>query len=80
MGFLDKARAKATEAMDKHGDKIHQGLNKAGELADRRTQGRHTDKITNAKTKAPEALEKLNKKNGGQSPSDGGTVPPPPPR
>ncbi len=79
MGFLDKARAKATEAVDKHGDKIQQGLNKAGDMADKRTQGRHTDKITKAKSKAAEAMVKLNKKDDGRPPSDGGAVPPPPP-
>lgn len=78
MGFLDKARAKATEAVNKHGDKINQGLDKAGNLADKRTQGRHSDKIANAKTKAVQAMEKLNQ-NGGRPPSDGGAVPPPPP-
>jgi ABC-type transporter Mla subunit MlaD len=79
MGFLDKARAKATEAVNKHGDKINQGLDKAGNLADKRTQGRHSDKIANAKTKAAQALDKLNQ-NDGRPPSDGGAVPPPPPR
>lgn len=79
MGFLDKAKAKATEAVNKHGDKINQGLDKAGNLADKRTQGRHSDKIANAKTKAAEAMDKLNKKDG-PPPSDGGTAPPTPPR
>lgn len=79
MGFLDKARAKATEAVNKHGDKINSGLDKAGNLADKRTQGRHSDKIATAKTKAAEAMDKLNKKDG-PPPNDGGAVPPPPPR
>ncbi|WP_343819163.1 Rv0909 family putative TA system antitoxin, partial [Colwellia asteriadis] len=36
-GLADQAREKATELVDQHGDKVEQGLEKAGQLADERT-------------------------------------------
>ena len=80
MGFLDKAKATAADAADKHGDKIDRGLDKAGDLADQRTQGKHSDKIAQAKTKAADALDNLNGKNDpptpGTKPDNTGTPPP----
>lgn len=64
MGFLDKAKAKLTDAVDKHGDKISGGIDKAAAAADRKTGGKHTDKIAGATGKARDALDKRNKKNG----------------
>lgn len=64
MGFLDRAKARAADAVGKHGGKIDQGLNKAGDMADKRTQGKHTDKIAGARGKASDALKKLNRKEG----------------
>ena len=68
MGFLDKfkldkVKKAATDAVDKHGDKITQGLDKAGEIADKKTGGKHHDKIETAKSKTEDALEKLDGKN-----------------
>jgi len=63
MGFLDKAKAKLTDAVDKHGDKISGGIDKAAAAADRKTGGKHTDKIAGATGKARDALGKLDKKN-----------------
>lgn len=63
MGFLDKAKAKLTDAVDKHGDKISDGIDKAAAAADRKTGGKHTDKIAGATGKAREALDKLDRKD-----------------
>ena len=63
MGFLDKFKKKATETVDKHGDKINDGLDKAGEFVDKKTGGKHTDKIETATSKAGDALDKLDGKN-----------------
>ncbi len=83
MGFLDKAKAKAADAVDKHGDKIDQGLDKAGEMADKRTHGQHSDKIADARGKATDALGKLDDKNDAKAddlppntPPAGSTPPP----
>lgn len=65
MGFLDKAKKQLTDAVDKHGDKIADGVDKAARTADQRTQGKHSDKIAKGSAKAKEALEKLDRKNDG---------------
>ena len=45
MGFLDDAKAKLTDAVDKHGDKIADGLTKAGDAVDKKTGGKYTEHI-----------------------------------
>ena len=63
MGFLDKAKGKLTEAVDKHGDKVGDGINKAAEALDDKTGGKHAPKIATGAEKAKEALDKLDGKN-----------------
>lgn len=63
MGFLDDAKKKLTKAVDQHGDKIASGIDKAAAAADKKTGGKHTDKIAKATTKAKDGLDKLDKKN-----------------
>lgn len=63
MSFLDKAKAKLTEAVDQHGDKIAQGIDKAAHLANEKTGGKHADKIDKATVKAREALDQLDGKD-----------------
>ena len=61
MGFLDKFKDKAADAVGKHGDKISGGLDKAGEFADKKTKGKYTDKIAMGKGKIGEGMSKLDK-------------------
>ena len=63
MGFLDKAKGKVTKAVDQHGDKIADGMDKAAVAANRKTGGKHGAKIAQANTKAKDALDKLDGKN-----------------
>ena len=70
MSFLDKAKARLTKAVDDHGDKIAQGIDKAGHLVNEKTGGKHADKIDRATGKARDALDSLDGKND--------DVPPPP--
>ena len=63
MSFLDKAKNAASDAVDKHGDKIADGIDKAAGLADQKTGGKHSDKIAGGVAKAKEALDKLDGKN-----------------
>ena len=63
MGFLDKLKSKATEAVDKHGDQIAGGLDKAAGMVDKRTKGKYSDKIKTGNQKAKDALDKLDNKN-----------------
>ena len=63
MGFLDKVKGKATEMVDKHGDQISDGLDKAAGLVDKKTKGKYRDKIATGNQKAKDALDKLDDKN-----------------
>ena len=63
MGFLDDAKAKLTEAVDKHGDKIADGIDKAAEMVDDKTDGKHADKLATGAEKAKDALDKLDGRN-----------------
>jgi hypothetical protein len=63
MGFLDNAKDKLTKAVDQHGDKIAQGIDKAAQLANEKTGGKHADKIDTATGKARDALDSLDGKN-----------------
>lgn len=63
MGFLDDAKKKLTEAVDSQGDKIGDGLEKAGELIDQKTDGKFGDKVDLGVDKAKDALDGLDGKN-----------------
>ncbi|MGA8256698.1 MAG: antitoxin [Nocardioides sp.] len=63
MGFLDKLKGKATQAVDQHGDKISDGIDKAADFADKKTGGKHHDKIEKATGKAKTGLDKLDGKS-----------------
>ncbi len=62
MSFLDKAKKQLTSAVDKHGDKIAKGLDKAAVEADKRTGRKHSDKISKGVKAAKSGLEKLDGK------------------
>lgn len=55
--MFDKLKKKAEQAVDEHGDKIAQGLDKAGDMVDKKTGGKYSDKIDTGVDKAKEALE-----------------------
>jgi hypothetical protein len=63
MSFLDKAKEKLSKVVDDHGDKIAQGIDKAGAFANEKTGGKHADKIEQATGKARDALDSLDGKN-----------------
>ena len=63
MGFLDKAKAAARDAVDKHGDKIEKGIDKGLAAADKKTGGKHTDKLNSAGQKLRDGLDKLDGKD-----------------
>ena len=63
MGFLDDAKKKLEDAVDKHGDKIAEGLDKAGDLVDKQTKGKYSDKIEGGVAKAKDTLDGLDGKN-----------------
>ena len=63
MGFLDKLKKQAGDAVDKHGDQIAKGIDKAAGLADAKTKGKHGDQIAKGAATAKNALDKLDGKN-----------------
>ena len=63
MSFMDKAKAALTDAVDQHGDKIAQGIDKAGSVVNEKTGGKHADKIDQATGKARDALDSLDGRN-----------------
>lgn len=63
MGFLDKLRGKATEAVDKGGDKIGDAIDKAKEFVDEKSGGKLGDKGDAAAEKAKDALDGLDGKD-----------------
>jgi MT0933-like antitoxin protein len=59
MSFLDDAKKKLTGAVTEHGDKIKDGLDKAGQTIDEKTGGKFTDKIEHGTKAAGDALDSL---------------------
>jgi hypothetical protein len=63
MGFLDKIKGQARSAVDRHGDSIATGVDKAADAIDKKTGGKHPDHIVKGRTQAKDALDKLDGKN-----------------
>jgi ElaB/YqjD/DUF883 family membrane-anchored ribosome-binding protein len=59
MGFLDKAK----DALQGKSDEAAKVLDKAGDLIDDKTKGKHTDKIDKAVDKAKDAVDKIDTTN-----------------
>ena len=59
MGAMDEMKDKAKDAAGQHGDKVDEGIDKAGEMAKEKTGGQHDDKIDKGVDKAQEAADKL---------------------
>ena len=53
MGMLDKVKG----IVSKNSEKIHSGIEKAGDVIDKKTKGKYTDKLN----KVDEAAKKLDK-------------------
>jgi hypothetical protein len=56
---LDGLKDKAKEAVGQHGDKVDQGVDRAGQFADERTGGKHTSQIDQGEQKAKEGLDRF---------------------
>ena len=62
MGIFDTLKRvvrKADDVVDKHEDKIVDGLDKAGDVIDEKTGGKHSDKIDKGVAKAKEQVRKM---------------------
>jgi hypothetical protein len=63
MSLFDKLRRKGTSAVDEHGDKIGQGVDKAADVADDKTGGRYGEQIDTGTEKTKDALDSLDGKD-----------------
>jgi hypothetical protein len=54
MGFLDKVK----DLLSKNADKVDTAIDKAGDIADQKTQGKYTDKIDKVQDAAKKAVDK----------------------
>ena len=63
MGILDKIKKQAGDAVDKHGDKIAKGIDKAAGIADSKTHGKRSGQIGKGATAAKNVLDKLDTKH-----------------
>ncbi|QYJ02746.1 antitoxin [Nocardioides panacisoli] len=63
MGFFSKAKDKLTKAVDDHGDKISDGIDKGAAKLSEKTGGKYDDKIQQGTDKAKDALDKLDGKD-----------------
>jgi hypothetical protein len=63
MGFLDTVKSKLTGAVNSQGEKIADGLDKAGDVVDDKTGGKFGDKIDTGVDKAKDALDGLDGKD-----------------
>jgi hypothetical protein len=64
MGFLSDIKSKLTKTVDSQGDKIiGDGLDKAADLVDEKTDGKYADKIDSGVDKAKDALDNLDGKD-----------------
>lgn len=76
MGFLDKAK----DLLGKNADKVDTAINKAGDLVDKKTQGKYASTVNKVQDAAKKAVHD-NAGAGGQVPpgQQSGQVPPPQP-
>ncbi len=59
MGRLDELKDKAKGLVSENRDKIEQGLEKAGDMINQKTGGKHEDKIDKGLAKAKDGLDKV---------------------
>lgn len=63
MGLLDDAKAKLSAAVDSHGDKIADAVDRAADVINEKTGGKLGDKVDVGADKAKDALDSLDGKN-----------------
>ncbi|QFZ24344.1 antitoxin [Saccharothrix syringae] len=56
---FDELKEKAKDALGQHGDKVDQGVDRAGQFVDERTGGQHTEHIQQGTEKAKEGLDRF---------------------
>jgi hypothetical protein len=67
MGFMDKVKG----MLGQHGDKVDQGVERAGDMVDDKTGGKHAAHVDKAQDAARDRIDKL----GGDGTAGGGNAP-----
>ncbi|CAN5348803.1 hypothetical protein BH11ACT7_BH11ACT7_37530 [soil metagenome] len=68
MGFLDKAFKTGKDLLGKNADKVDQAIDKAGDLVDKKTQGKYAGTVDKVQDQAKKAAAKA--AESGQAPPD----------
>jgi uncharacterized protein YjbJ (UPF0337 family) len=55
MSIKDKVR----NLIGRHGDKVDKAIDKAGDIADRKTKGKYSDRIDSAQSEAKKAVDRM---------------------
>jgi hypothetical protein len=63
MGFLDKAKGALKKGVDAQGEKIGEGVDKAAEVADEKTGGKHGRQFDQGADRTKDALDGLDGKD-----------------
>jgi hypothetical protein len=79
MGKLEEMKNKAKDLVTENRDRIDDGLEKAGDMINQRTGGKHEDKIDQGLAKAKEGLDRAEGKDGNEAAESAATPPPPTP-
>jgi MT0933-like antitoxin protein len=59
MGMFDNIKDKAQDLVDSQGDKVGEGLDKAGDFVDDKTGGKYSEQIDQGADRAKDALDGL---------------------
>ncbi|SEN38555.1 antitoxin [Actinacidiphila rubida] len=62
---LGMSKAKTDDMMRQHGDKVDQGIDKAGQAVDSKTGGKHSDQVQTGVDKTKDAAHKYGEQDGG---------------
>ncbi len=57
--MFDNLKKKASDLVDGHGDKVGDGIDKAGDTIDERTGGQHADQVDTGQQKLKDGLDGL---------------------
>ena len=67
---------KAAEFVGENSDKVKGGIDKAGNFVDQKTGGKYSDKIDGIQSKASQAVDNLDRKQGPDTGNPSGQTPP----
>jgi hypothetical protein len=69
VGFLDELKQQAVLAANKHGDRIAEGIDKAGEAVNKATDNKYAHQVRKAQVAAKDGVRKAGGPKGPQGPT-----------